>query len=708
MAAPRPVRLLAALPLVLVTLVAPARAQAPPPAAPDAATGAASAQAPPRITEQVVVTGVADSAPVTVTTDPRLPRQPLPAHDGADYLDTIPGFSTVRKGGSGADPVLRGMAGSRLSVLIDDGALLGGCSNRMDAPTSYVFPEVFDRITIVKGPQTVKYGPTGSAGTVRFERTRDRFAGPTWLGAASMMGGSWGRNDEVADVRAGTAAFYVRASGSRSAMGDYDDGDGVAVHSEYLRWNAEGAVGWTPDAATLLEVSLVGSDGRAAYADRSVDGSKFARLGTSLRVERARPGRRIDRVEANAAYNSIDHVMDNFTLRPVGATTGMSGPSAMNPSRTTYGGRVAVRGLSSRLTWEAGLDAQANVHDARNTMRADLVPVTALPRVDDARFATAGAFLEASWQVTPRRLIVAGSRIDRAHGRDLRERVSVSMMQTMPNPTAQQARVDVLPGAFARVEQQVARAPVVAYAGLGHVRRMPDYWELIARESLGSVSAFGARPEATTQADLGLQWRGATTTAFAAVFTNRIDDFLLIEAGIPKPAGMGMGMGTRAATVTRNVDARTIGAEAGASRRLGALLADLSMAWVRGANTTDDRPLAQMPPLDARLSLAWDRPTWAAGTLVRAVAAQRRVAPGQGTIAGQDIAATPAFGVVSLNGSWKARRWATLHVGVDNVLGTTYAEHISRQGAAIPGYALQTRQVREPGRTWWVRLGLRH
>lgn len=661
------------------------------------------ATTPVAVHEHVVVTAAPETAPLTVVTDPKQPRQPIPAQDGADYLDTVPGFSTARKGGSGADPVFRGMAGSRLSILADDATLLGGCSARMDAPTAYVFPETFDRITIVKGPQTVKHGPAASAGTVLFERTRDRLSRPTWLGNASLVGGSWGRNDQVADIRAGTSSFYVRAAGSRSAMDDYEDGDGRPVHSNYLRWSVDGSAGWTPDAQTLLEVTVVGSDGRAAYADRSMDGSRFERVGTSLRFERTRPGQTIDRVEITGSYNAIDHVMDNYSLRTFVPAPGAMTPSAMNPARTTYGGRSAARFLGGRSTWDVGVDLVANAHSTRSSMRQLTTPVETLPRVDDARFSTVGLFAETSWQARPRTLVAAGARVDATHGTDLRNTVALTMMQQAPNPTAQQRRDDVLPSAFGRVEQQLGDMPLVAYAGVGHVRRVPDYWELMTRESVDSVSAFGTRPEATTQADVGVQLRRGATSAYAAMFANRIDDYILIQSGYIKTAAMG----TRSAVVVRNVDARTAGFEAGATQRVGRWLADVAVAWVRGTNTTDDRPLAQVPPLDARLSLAYERNRWSAGGLVRGAAAQDRVAIGQGTIVGQDVTATPAFAVVALNGAWKATSFGTITVGVDNLLDARYAEHISRQGAAIPGFALQTSQVPEPGRTWWIRLNLR-
>ncbi|NHX34244.1 TonB-dependent copper receptor, partial [Escherichia coli] len=42
----------------------------------------------------MIVTAPVDS-PLTITTSPKTPRQPVPASDGSDYLKTIPGFSQI-------------------------------------------------------------------------------------------------------------------------------------------------------------------------------------------------------------------------------------------------------------------------------------------------------------------------------------------------------------------------------------------------------------------------------------------------------------------------------------------------------------------------------------------------------------------------------------------------------------------------------------
>src|SRR5512135_2151403 len=165
---------------------------------PVALTLAAAADAD-TVLDEIVVTASRMHAPLTVITDPKAPRQPLPAHDGADYLKTIPGFSVIRKGGTDGDPVFRGMAASRVNILLDGEQALGGCGMRMDPPTAYVFPEAYDRIVVVKGPQTVLHGPGNSAASVSFERDVRRFEQPGYEAYASALGASAGRNDLVGD-----------------------------------------------------------------------------------------------------------------------------------------------------------------------------------------------------------------------------------------------------------------------------------------------------------------------------------------------------------------------------------------------------------------------------------------------------------------------------------------------------------------------------
>jgi iron complex outermembrane receptor protein len=200
--------------------------------------------------------------------------------------------------------------------------------------------------------------------------------------------------------------------------------------------------------------------------------------------------------------------------------------------------------------------------------------------------------------------------------------------------------------------------------------------------------------------------RGPFTGSVAA-FYNDVADYILVQTNVPKSSGMGMGgmgMAMTMATVTRNVDASAWGGEAG----LGYLFAenwklDASLAYVRGRNQTSGQPLAQQPPLEGRLGLAYTTPVWSFGGLARLVAAQDRFAIDQGTIIGQDLGRTGGFAIFSFNAGWRVTSRVLLTAGVDNLFDKTYAEHLSRNGGGVTGYPVTTR-INEPGRTLWFKL----
>ncbi|HWX03743.1 MAG TPA: TonB-dependent receptor plug domain-containing protein, partial [Collimonas sp.] len=273
----------------------------------------------------VVVTAAQETSPLTIVVDPKAPRQPIPASDGADYLKTIPGFSAVRNGGSNGDPVLRGMFGSRINILNDGTTILGACPGRMDAPTSYISPESYDKLTVIKGPQSVIWGPGASAGTVLFERTTEPFSatGNPVRFDGGLTAGSYGRNEQRADLAVGTPDVYTRVIANHAQANDYKDGNRQTVESRWDKWNMDAVLGFTPDANTLLELNAGIGDGFAAYAGRGMDGASFKRRSFNAKFEKRNISQHIAKLEAIAYYNYADHLMDNYTLRKPDPNAGM-------------------------------------------------------------------------------------------------------------------------------------------------------------------------------------------------------------------------------------------------------------------------------------------------------------------------------------------------------------------------------------------------
>ena len=630
--------------------------------------------APTTTLDEVVVTAIHDQSAVQVVTDPKIPRQPVPASDAADYLQTIPGFSAVRSGGTNGDPVFRGQFGSRLPLLTNGTQMLGACPGRMDTPSSYIAPETFDVLTLIKGPQTVLWGPGASAGVVRFERERPDFAAGPVNFTASLLGASAGRNDQNADLAAGNDQFYARISANHSRGQDYKDGDGTSIPSGWNKWNADAALGWTPDADTLVELSAGAGDGWARSAARGMDGTQFRRDSLGLRLQKQNITPWLSKVEAQIYRNEADHLMDNFQRRPL-----PPGKMAMasNVKRVVTGGRIAATlQPTPALTADIGLDLQRNTHEGRSGMGMSYLNQ---PWVRDAKFANLGLFSELRWQAAPSTLWVGGLRLDRAQAWDYR------------NPASTHKRDEsALPSGFVRWEQTLASG-ATTYVGLGHVQRFPDYWELISGKA-GNVFAT-LEPEKTTQLDVGANWKGQNWQFWTSAYVGMVRDFILFDyASNPSKA--------------RNIDARTAGFELGGSYKLApAWTAQATVAYTWGSNRSDSTALPQMPPLEARLGLDYAQGPWTAGALWRLVAAQHRYTQDQGNVVGRDMGASSGFGVLSLHASYRVQRQLKITVGVDNLLDKTYAEHLNLAGNAGFGFPANTR-LNEPGRTLWLRADM--
>ncbi|AIA71661.1 TonB-dependent copper receptor [Pectobacterium atrosepticum] len=626
--------------------------------------------------DAVMVVTAPDTSPLTLVTSPKTPRQPVPASDGSDYLKTIPGFSQIRNGGTNGDPVFRGMFGSRLRILSNNGEMLGACPSRMDAPSSYISPESYDLLTFTKGPQTVLWGAGNSAGTVRFERTQPRFDKPGIQGNASVLAASNDRHDENADVSFGSEEGYVRLIGNKSQSGDYKEGDGKRVASKWDKWNADVALGWTPDSDTLLELTAGKGDGEARYAGRGMDGSQFKRESLGLRAEKSNIGNVFDKLEASVYYNYADHVMDNYTLRSPGGMGMMSMPMASQLDRKTVGGRMMATWIWSDYELKSGADMQTNTH---RRWRNDSWK-------KDAQFNTYGVFSELTWQATGQSKVIGGTRMDKTKVEN-------------DTGTGASERHDTLPAGFIRVEHTLADSPVMLYAGVGYTERFPDYWELFSPTYGPSrtQSAFDhVKTEKTTQLDIGAQYSGERLNSWVSAYVGRVNDFILFRYD-PMNARV---------SEADNVNATIMGGETGFSYKLtDSWKTDASLAYSWAKNTDDHRPLPQIPPLEARLGLSWEKGNWSSTGLLRLVSQQNRVAISEGNVVGKDFDNSPGFAIFSANAAYRVNQYVKLSTGVDNLFNTTYSEHLNLAGNSSFGYSANT-SVNEPGRTYWAKVNV--
>lgn len=628
-----------------------------------------------------------DAHGLIVHADPKQPTQPIPAVDGAAYLQSIVGFNQIKNGGANGDVTFRGMFGSRIKILTDGTENLGACPGRMDNPASYVSPESYDKITVVKGPQTVQYAHTGSAATVIFEREPEQLtSAKPYRGQASAMLGSYGRLDQNVEAAVGDETKYARLNANRSIADSYQDGAGNTVPSDWEKWNADLALGWTPNEDTWIELKGGKSDGEAVYAGRSMDGSKFARESLGLHVEKKNIGEVIKKVEAQVDYSYNDHVMDNFSLRKFNPADGMSMPMTSNVARRTLNARVAMTQDWGKLQLISGIDSQKNEHTKRSGSL--MSPYQNKARVGDMDFESYGAFGELSYAFNDQHKLVTGARLDQAK---------------IDNLATDTERKETLPSGFIRIESELAEH-VKTYAGLGYVERVPDYWELFStkyHQSTGTTFA-DLENEKTAQFDAGYQYEQGAFKSWASVYAGLIQDYILVKY-VPV---ISMGK-TKYEARSRNVDATIAGAEVGVAYQLtDQIQADISAMYAWGENTTDHTALPQIAPLEGRFNLRYVQEKYNLGLLWRVVAAQDRTSYREGNIIGYDLEDSKSFGTLSLNGTYNIQKDLDLSVGIDNVLNKNYAEHLNKLGSSGFDYAA-TEQFNNIGRNYWARISMK-
>jgi len=202
------------------------------------------------------------------------------------------------------------------------------------------------------------------------------------------------------------------------------------------------------------------------------------------------------------------------------------------------------------------------------------------------------------------------------------------------------------------------------------------------------------------QLDLGAGWRSNGSSINMTVFASDVDDYILRD----RAHGQEGILQSDNATIYRNVSARRYGAEADGMWQLSSQwnLAG-RLAWVWAENTTDDRAIAQTPPLHGNISAGWAKSRWSASGVVRWAVEQTRVDDNPMTGSGQDAGPTPGWVVLDLAASVEIGAGFGLQAGVANVFDRTYANHLNRASAFDPSAV----RVNEPGRTIWLRVGWR-
>ena len=559
----------------------------------------------------------------------------------------------------------------------------------------------------------MRFGPGGSAGTVVYERNVPVFEEPPgWRAELATSYGSWHKRPELGvDASLMSGGFFLRAQGGVRSFDSYEDGNGETVRSAFESEHGNLMLGFGEATSGRVELGLeaVRTDD-ALFAGAGMDSPEDA--ADTFRLELRRADQLVGLVDlrVDLYYTAVDHLMDNYSLRPLTAPMAMRVPSTSD----TYGGRVSAdREVSEGLTLTLGLDYQENRRDALRYAGPNPEQVGMLQSVmwPDATLAQGGLLVEGTQLLGTKSRLIFGGRVDRFMAKATKADLQPAGMNLSPNELyeyyygyrAEDWSDSALSG-LVRYERFLTQN-LTFFTGLSRSARAADTTE----RYLGSNNPAGPKrwvgnPRLATakhhQMDLGFSSPGENSTWSVTGFVDQVDDFILRD----RAHGQEGILQEDNATIYRNAEARLLGLELEGSYHLGSRLQLNGIAsWVRGENRTDDRPLAQIPPLQGWLQLRYGFKRWQAAGLFNWATSQSRVDDDPLTGSGQDYGETPGYGVVDLSGGYDILKSLSLVAGVDNLFDRAYANHLNRGNLFDPDPI----RINEPGRTFWVRLSWR-
>ncbi|MGD9862768.1 MAG: TonB-dependent receptor, partial [Pseudodonghicola sp.] len=405
------------------------------------------------------------------------------------------------------------------------------------------------------------------------------------------------------------------------------------------------------------------------------------------------------RVEGNLFVANVDHVMDNYSLRNPSAMMGMRSPTTTD----THGGKLEGQFEFGATKARIGVDFQSNTRMAYGFMgpiaviEAGNIANASTLSWPDVTIAQTGLYAETETELNRKTRLKLGFRYDHVKAEAGAAAGMPGYTATVPNvyytavygTTFNDARTEDNFGGLIRLEHEL-NPGVTLFAGLSRSVRTADANErAMARGSMGVPSWVGnpdIAPEKHHQLDLGIETVRDSWSLTAAAYVDRVDDYILRDQ-----------FTTPGLTFYRNVSAQLSGVEMQASWSRGGWLVAGDATYTRGQNETDDRPLAQIPPLQGKVSLSYGQDAWRAGGRVNWAMGQDRIDPAR------DPGQTPGYATLDLFGSYELTENTVLLAGVDNVLDKTYANHLSRSNVFDPTVT----QVNEPGRSVYLRLEAR-
>ncbi|WP_421808578.1 TonB-dependent receptor domain-containing protein [Flagellimonas sp.] len=638
--------------------------------------------------DEVLVQGKRKSDPVFSAFKSEQEKKIVQSKNVADLFKDINGFNLIKRGNYAMDPSFRATQYEQLNVQFNGGTkVMHACPNRMDPITTHVIPEEIERVEVVKGPYTFRYGPTfgGIVNLVTQELEKQEKG---YHGKVNFGGENNGNAiTSFANVKYVGEQFDANLNFGLRDFGNYVDGDGNEIPSSFKSTDYGVQVGYNPTDNQRIQLGFRQSFGRDVLhaglpMDTEIDDSNV--LSLDYKLDNISDGLRT--LSAKVYRSRVDHVMTN-ELRP----SFMMAEAVSEVDATTVGGRMELEWRPAEdVKLYTGIDAFSVGRTGNRTRLVKMNMMTGNPLpmpmefVDevwqDSQIEDYGAFVESKYPLSQKLLLNVGARYDMVRSRtdspaddfiaeypnlDTRTEHNISTTASVKYMASSHLLFELAFGRGVRSANMIERF-------INHFTVGQDPFEYVGNPFLDA--------EVNNQFELGVKGN----TDFEGYALNRLDfgasvyysDYgnyivAVIDPELDKKY-MPMAEPTAVKRFTNLESAYKTGFELFAEL---AFLQDFSfkteLAYVYAKNQDLNESLPLTPPLVTRFNLDFEKETiWAKATYT--------LTSKQSDIAlsfGEQV--TDGYGVLDLRFGAKPFEHLTVGVAASNVFDTTYNNHLN-------------------------------
>ena len=637
-------------------------------------------------------------------------QEQTPKDVGKLMKDTA-GFGVVRRGGYALDPVLRSFKNEQLNVQFDGGVhVANACPNRMDPPTAHMVAEDLEKVEVIRGPYTVRFGQS-LGGVVNLVTKRPSYTDQFQMRSALESGydsNGGGKRGRVTLMASGPSYDAYFSSGVKD-FGSYESGSGQEIRSAYEGRDYSVKVGWKTRENQRLQVTWRQSFVRdVLYPGLPMDSQKDDTNILALDYQARDPHPVVSSVTAKVYGTWVDHVMDNVQ-RPNYAAVHAVAPVESR----TLGGRLELA-MDPRPTslWYAGLDFYVLAKDGtrsrevvKNMMTGAVLdqPMLFEDAIwQDTDLSDLGIFSEWHQSLGHHLSLVAGVRADL---------VSSGIGAPAPQFVAEYGTEDSWSetdlSANASLRYRWYPATVIQVA-LGRGTRTANITERYVNHlSIGlDPHEYVGNPEldheVNDQIEVSLERQTDRLYLQADAYYSRLTDY--ISAYVDTSLDKVFMPSTPPPNAKRfhNIDkARLVGLElTGRGQLSDQLSLRGGLSYTRGEDLQADEPLPEITPLEAKAALRYTyRPQNIWGEVGgRLAARQKRISTAFAETE------TPGFAVVNVQAGYRPFPALELALTIENVLDKEYYEHLNRGFRNLPAAAGNT--LYEPGRNLMLQMRL--